>query len=106
MSSVWTEPAQPPAGPGLTGGFEIATSSAIAWSLRRSLAGTGGAHTDVHLLLCAARFHDERHAGRVLDPVPPGISEPAVAAGIGAVGHDEAVTGGGRCPAPSDAEPV
>lgn len=33
-------------------------------------------HPDVHLLF-AALFHAVRHAGRVVDPVPAGISEPA-----------------------------
>jgi len=74
----------------------LAQSLALTRFLGRSLARAGYSQPDVHLLLFATRFHDERHAGWVIDPVPAGVSQPPGVAGIGAVGDEESVAGGGR----------
>jgi hypothetical protein len=77
---------------------------ALTWSLRRSLARARRSDTDVHLSLFAACPDDDRHAGRVINPVPARVSQPP-AAWVRAVVHHDALTGRGRR-APPDPEPV
>jgi len=58
---------------------------ALTRSLRRSLARARRSDADVHLLLLAACSDDDRHAGRVIDPVPARDGQPSAAARVGAV---------------------
>jgi len=78
---------------------------ALTRSLRRSLARARRSDADVHLLLSAACPDDDRHAGRVINPVPARVGQPSAAAHAGAVADHDSVTGRARR-APPDAEPI
>src|SRR5579859_6812853 len=75
---------------------------ALTRSLRRSLPRARRSEADVHLLLLVACSDDDRHAGRVVDPVSAHVGQPSAAAWVGAVADDDPVAGR----APPDAEPA
>jgi hypothetical protein len=52
---------------------------ALSRYLRRLLARARRSDADVHLLLFAARSDDDRHAGRVINPVPACEGHPSAA---------------------------
>src|SRR5580704_11045551 len=60
---------------------------------RRSLARACLSDADVHLLLLAACSDNDRHAGRVIDPVPARDGQPSAAARVGAVADLEDLAG-------------
>src|SRR5689334_9737053 len=78
---------------------------ALTRSLRRSLARACLSEADVHLLLLAACSDNDRHAGRVIDPVPARDRQPSAAARVGAVVDLDSLAGRTRC-TPPDAEPT
>ena len=73
---------------------------ALTRSLRRSLARAGLSDADVHLLLLAACPDDDRHAGRVIDPVPARDGQPSAAALAGAVADVDYLAGRTRVTPP------